>query len=47
MRSYKIIYWKNGNKYVTTLGAKDESEARVKFYLHIPCDEIISVEEVK
>ena len=47
MKTYKIFYRKNGNKYVTTLGAENEKEAKAKFYLSIPCDDIESIEEVK
>ena len=47
MKTYKIFYWRNGNLYVTTLGAEDEKQARALFYLSIPCDDIKSIEEVK
>lgn len=47
MKTYKIVYWKNGNKFVTTLeGADDDLQARYFFEMCVPNDDIISIEEV-
>lgn len=47
MKKFKIKYWLDGNKHVTTIRAKDSVEARLYMYLYIHCDDIISIEEVK
>jgi hypothetical protein len=46
MKKYKVHYWLNGNKRVTEIEASSKYNAKMKFYLTHPCDDIIMIEEV-
>lgn len=46
MRRYKIVYSHNGNEGVEEIVAFSKYNAKIRFYLAHPCDEIISIEEV-
>lgn len=46
MKKYKVIYWHNGNKKVDEIEASSKYNAKVRFYLSHPCDDIIRIEEV-
>lgn len=46
MRTFKITYWHNGNKRVEKIEAFSKYNAKTRFYLNHPCDDIISIEEV-
>lgn len=47
MRTWKIIYWHNGNKNTTKLQAASRYAAKVRFYVLNPSAAIINIEEVK
>ena len=47
MKEFKITYWNNGNIHVATTEAETVEKARYWFYLTVPCDDIISIEEVE
>lgn len=44
---YKITYINNGDIRIKNIEAKDEREARYKFYMSTQSDDIKSIEEVK
>lgn len=46
MKTWKIIYWHNGEKKVAKVEAITKYAARVVFFLHHSADDIISIEEV-
>ena len=46
MRTWKIVYWHNGNKRTMKLQAASKYAAKMQFYVCNPCDDIISIEEV-
>lgn len=46
LKKYKVVYWHNGNKCVLEIDAYSRYNAKTRFYLHHPCDDIIKVEEV-
>lgn len=46
MRKYKIVYWHNGNKKVEEIEAASKYNAKTRFYLSHPADDIIRIEEV-
>ena len=47
MRTWKIIYWHNGNKRTMKLQAASKYAAKVQFYVLHSADDIISIEEVR
>lgn len=46
LRKFKVTYWHNGNKKVAEVDAFSKYNAKQRFYLTYPCDDIICVEEV-
>lgn len=46
MKTYKITFWHNGNKKVLKIEANSKYNAKMRFYVANPCDDIISIEEV-
>lgn len=46
MRKFKVYYWHNGNKKVEEIEAYSKYNAKVRFYLTHPADDIIRIEEV-
>lgn len=46
MKTYKIVYWINGNKLVKKQKADNMRQAEMLFYVSTACDDIISIEEV-
>lgn len=46
MRKFKVKYWHNGNKCVVEIDASSKYNAKIRFYLDHPTDDIISIEEV-
>ena len=46
MRKFKVIYWHNGNKCVEEIEARSKYNAKARFYLNHPHDDIIRIEEV-
>ena len=46
MRKFKVYYWLNGNKKVKKIDAYSKYDAKQRFYLSCPCDDIIRIEEV-
>ena len=46
MKTWKIVYWHNGNKRVTKLQAASKYAAKVQFYVQHSADDIISIEDV-
>ena len=46
MKKYKVYFWHNGNKEVEEIEAYSKYNAKVRFYLHHPADDIIKIEEV-
>lgn len=46
MKTWKIVYWHNGNKRVMKLQAASKYAAKVQFYVKHSADDIISIEEV-
>lgn len=46
LKKYKVVYWNNGNKCVAEVDAYSKYDAKKRFYLKYPCDDIIRVEEV-
>ena len=47
LRTWKIVYWHGGNKRVMKLQAASKYDAKLRFYVQYPADDIISIEEVK
>ena len=46
MRKFKVYYWCNGNKIVEEIEAFSKYNAKTRFYLLHPADDIIRIEEV-
>lgn len=46
LKKYKVTYWNNGNIKVANVDAFSKYNAKQRFYLSYPCDDIISIEEV-
>lgn len=46
VRRYKITYWHCGNKKVLELQASSKYDAKLRFYVQYPADDIISIQEV-
>ena len=46
MRTWKIVYWHNGNKRVEKVRAASKYAAKIKFYVEHSADDIISIEDV-
>lgn len=46
MRKFKVYYWFNGNKMVEEIKAYSKYNAKARFYLLHPADDIIRIEEV-
>lgn len=46
VRKFKITYWHRGNKKVLELQASSKYDAKQKFYVENPADDIISIQEV-
>lgn len=46
MKKYKVHYWNNGRKCVVEIEATSKYNAKARFYLRYPCDDIIRIEEV-
>jgi hypothetical protein len=46
MRKFKVYYWRNGNKMIEEIEAYSRYDAKVRFYLLHPADDIIRIEEV-
>ena len=46
LKKYKVFYWNNGNKKVAEVEAFSKYNAKQRFYLTYPCDDIIRIEEV-
>ena len=46
MKTYKVIYWKNGNQCVAEIKASNAVEARYVFEMYVPNDGVTSIEEV-
>lgn len=46
MKTWKIVFWHNGNKRVVKLIASSKYAAKLKFYVLNPADDIIRIEEV-
>ena len=46
MRKFKVTYWHNGNKCVDEVEGHSKYNAKTRFYLNHPTDDIISIEEV-
>ena len=46
LRRFKVIYWHNGRKRVEEIDAFSKYDAKKRFYLSYPCDDIIRIEEV-
>ena len=46
MKTWKIVYWHNGNKRTMKLQAASKYAAKVQFYVQHSADDIINIEEV-
>lgn len=46
MRKFKVYYWFNGNKMIEEIEAYSRYDAKARFYLLHPADDIIRIEEV-
>lgn len=46
LKKFKVIYWNNGNKCVAEVEAYSKYDAKRRFYMTYPCDDIIRIEEV-
>lgn len=46
LKKYKVCYWHNGNKKVAEIDAYSKYNAKARFYLLHPADDIIRIEEV-
>jgi hypothetical protein len=46
LKKYKVYFWNNGNKNVEEIEAYSKYNAKARFYLLHPCDDIIRIEEV-
>lgn len=46
VRRFKITYWHCGNKKVLELQASSKYDAKLRFYVENPADDIISIQEV-
>lgn len=46
MRKFKVYYWHNGNKMIEEIEAYSKYNAKARFYLLHPADDIIRIEEV-
>ena len=47
MKKFKIIYWLNGNIKKVDAEAETKQKAKMLFLMKLPCDDIISIEEVE
>ena len=47
MNKYKITYWNNGNICVAETEAESIVQARYWFFMSVPCDDIISIEQIE
>ena len=47
MKTYKIVYWNNGNILVKKIDAKSKAEAEYLFYMTTACDDIKTISEIK
>ena len=46
LRRFKVVYWHNGNKCVAEIEAYSKYNAKARFYMAHPTDDIIHIEEV-
>ena len=46
LKIFKVVFWQAGNKRVEQIKAYSKYDAKRRFYLRHPCDEIIKIEEV-
>lgn len=46
LRKFKIVYWSNGMKKIVNIEACSKYEAKMKFYMNHPREDIVRIEEV-
>lgn len=46
MRKYKVFYWHNNERRVVEVEAHSKYNAKIRFYLNHPADDIINIVEV-